>query len=233
LQPDNLQARMLFVRALRRQELNAEAVDAADLWARQDFAPPYLLTNTAQAYSALGRKPDAAAMLARAADTGSRQAGPIPPAQPLAALAIGYGDAPNLAGSAVPYIRGLIAAGDGLRAQAVADRLRLANPGAADAWLLSGDARMMLDNKLGALDMYGRAAMIRFNLPTLLRIDQAMRALGHHADANALVARFLKQNPGNPQALKLLSDGRTALGDRDGAARIEAVLHARTLRNPS
>lgn len=233
LQPDNLQARMLFVRALRRQELNAEAVDAADRWARQDFAPPYLLTNTAQAYSALGRKPDAAAMLARAADTGSRQAGPIPPAQPLAALAIGYGDAPNLAGSAVPYIRGLIVAGDGVRAQAVADRLRLANPGAADAWLLSGDARMMVDNKLGALDMYGRAAMIRFNLPTLLRIDQAMRALGRHADANALVARFLKQNPGNPQALKLLSDGRTALGDRDGAARIEAVLHARTLRNPS
>ena len=81
--------------------------------------------------------------------------------------------------------------------------------------------------------MYGRAAMIRFNLPTLLRIDHAMRALGRPADANAMVARYLRQNPGNPPALKLLAYGRKALGDDDGAARIEAVLQARALRNPS
>lgn len=233
MQPDNLQARMLFVRALRQQGLNAEAVEAAGLWAKAGFAPPYLLESTGQALLATGRKAEGAAMLTRAKVAGDRAAQPIPPAQPLGALAISYADAPNFAGNTVPYIRGLIGAGEGQRAKAVADRLRLANPGAVDAWLLSGDTRMALGDKLGALDMYGRAAMIRFNLPTLLRIDHAMRALGRPADANAIVARFLRQNPGNPQALKLLAYGRKALGDLDGAARIEAVLQARALRNPS
>ncbi|WP_197274625.1 tetratricopeptide repeat protein [Novosphingobium sp. AAP83] len=233
MQPDNLQARMLFVRALSRQGLNAEAVEAAGLWVKQGFAPPYLLASTGQAYLAIGRKVEGAAMLARADDLGERPAQPIPPAQSLGALAISYADAPNFAGNAVPYLRGLISAGEGPRAKSVADRLRLANPGAVDAWLLSADTRMALGDRLGALDMYGRAAMIRFNLPTLLRIDHAMRALGRPADANAMVARYLRQNPGNPQALKLLAYGRTAVSDDVGAARIEAVLQARALRNPS
>ncbi|MFM6831347.1 MAG: hypothetical protein ACKOVA_13590, partial [Novosphingobium sp.] len=116
---------------------------------------------------------------------------------------------------------------------AVADRLRLANPGAADAWLLSGDARLASGDSLGALDSYGRAALIRFNLPTLLRIDDTMRMLGRPADANAMVARYLRQNPGSPQALKLLAFGRQTLGDAQGAERIEAVLRARGFRNPS
>ncbi|MBA4355558.1 MAG: hypothetical protein C0409_12800 [Novosphingobium sp.] len=60
-----------------------------------------------------------------------------------------------------------------------------------------------------------------------------MRALGRPDDANAMVARYLRQNPGSPQALKLLSFGREAVGNRDGAERIEAVLRARGLRNPS
>lgn len=233
LQPDNVQARLLFVRALRRQNLNREAIDAAGLWPKQDFAPPYLLANVGHAYSAMGNKQEAAALLARADDPGEQPAQPIPNAQPLSALAMRYADAPNFAGNAVPYIRGLIGAGEGARAKEVADRLRLANPGAVDAWLLSGDTRMVMGDKLGALDMYGRAALMRFNLPTMLRIDYAMRALGHQADANAMVARFLRQNPGNPQALKLLSFGREAVGDRDGAAQIEVLLRARVLRNPS
>ena len=233
LQPDNLQARMLFVRALRRQELNTEALDAAGSWAKQDFASPYLLTMTGQAYSTKAKKQEASTILARASKMGVHTAEPIPPTQPLAALALNYSDAPNFAASAVPYIRGLIGAGDGQRAKSVADRLRLANPGAAEAWLLSGDSRIALGDRMGALDMYGRAALIRFNLPTMLRIDHTMRALGRPADANAMVARYLRQNPGNPQALKLLSFGRDAVGDREGAARIEAVLQARALRNPS
>ncbi len=232
MQPDNLQARMLFVRALKRQALNAEAVEAAGLWVKEGVAPPYLLAITGQAYAATGKKQEGAALLAHSAELGERAAQPIPPAQPLATLATNYSDAPNFAGNAVPYIRGLMAAGEGEHARSVADRLRQANPGAVDAWLLSGDSRLAVGDKLGALDMYGRAALIRFNWPTLQRIDHTMRALGRPADANAMVARYLRQNPGNPQALKLLSFGREAVGDRDGAARIEAVLQARTLRNP-
>lgn len=232
MQPDNLQARMLLVRALRRERLDAQAVEAAGLWATQDFAPPYLLLLTGQAKIATVRKAEGVELLARAEEIGENPPEGILPGQPLGALAITHADAPNFAPAVVPYVRALIDAGDDGTAMAVADRLRLANPGAAEAWLLSGDVRLMMGRTLAALDMYGRAALIRFNLPTLQRIDHALRALDRQAEANAMVARYLVQNPGQPQALKLLAAGREAVGDAQGAERIEAVLAARGLRNP-
>jgi hypothetical protein len=51
------------------------------------------------------------------------------PDQPLGALSLRYQDAPNFAGVAVPYVRGLLAARRGDQARVVADRLRDANPG--------------------------------------------------------------------------------------------------------
>jgi tetratricopeptide (TPR) repeat protein len=233
IQPDNLQARMLMVRALERQALHAQAADMADAWARQAFAPPYLLALAGDAHAGLGQRAEAAAFRQRAQAAGGRNAVPIAPGQPLAVLALAYGDAPNFAANAVPYIRGLIAAGQTGQAVAVADRLRLANPGAAEAWLLAGDARLMAGDRLGALDQYGRAALIRFNLPTLLRIDNVLRLVGKGGEANSVVARYLRQNPGNPQGLKLLASGRAAMGDAEGARRIESVLAARALRNPT
>ena len=233
MQPDNLQARMMLVRALRTQRLDAQAVQAAGVWAELELAPPYLLQLAGQAYQGLGKKAEAANLFARAAEDGQRPSEFLPTGQPLGVWAIGYRDAPNLAGNAVPYIRGLIEAGENAQAIAVADRLKLANPGAAEAWLLAGDARLIANDALGALDQYGRAALIRFNLPTLLRIDHALRLTDRDAEANAVAARYLRQNPGSPQALKLLSNGRAALGDNAGAERIEAVLMARGLRNTS
>lgn len=232
MQPDNLQARTLLVRALKRQRLDVEAITAAEPWASQDFASPYLLQVTGDAYVSTGRKREGAALLSRAQKIGERAVAPIPPGQPLGTLALAYSDAPNVAVNAVPYIRALIAAGDDAQAIAVADRLQRANPGAADAWLLLGDTRLWAQDKLGALDSYGRAASIRFNLATLLRIDDAMRSLGRTGEANAMVARYLRQNPGNPQALKLLAFGRLAAGDKIGADRIETILQTRGLRNP-
>lgn len=232
MQPDNLQARMLLVRALQRQNLNAEAIEAAGLWPGQVGAPPYLLAVTGHAMTNAGRKTEGAKLLARSAQTGESGPEGIATGQPLGALALNYADAPNFAGSAVPYIRGLIDEGDYQGAVAAADRLRLANPGAAEAWLLSGDARLMADDTVAALDNYGRAALIRFNLPTLLRIDHALRALGRSQQANEMVARFLRQNPGSPRALKLLAFGRNAIGDQAGAERLEGLLRSRGLRNP-
>ncbi|MBF9150102.1 tetratricopeptide repeat protein [Novosphingobium jiangmenense] len=233
VQPDNLQARMLMVRALERQGLHQQASEIAAGWARQSFAPPYLLALAADAEAGLGRKGTAASFRERAKVVGQRAAMPIGAGQPLPVLALAYGDAPNFAANAVPYIRGLIESGNTAQAVGVADRLRLANPGAAEAWLLAGDARLMSGDRAGALDQYGRAALIRFNLPTLQRIDHVMRLLGKPAEANGMVARYLRQNPASPQALKLLSAGRAALGDGAGAGRIESVLAERGLRNPS
>ncbi|HQS97983.1 MAG TPA: tetratricopeptide repeat protein [Novosphingobium sp.] len=231
MQPDNMQARMMLVRTLRSRGLNAQAVQAAGIWANLQSAPPYLLQLTGEAYLAQGNKREAATLFARADDDGQRPSEFLSAGQPLGVLAINYGDGPNLAGNAVPYIRGLIEAGEDRQAIAVADRLKLANPGAAEAWLLAGDARLIANDAMGALDQYGRAALIRFNLPTLQRIDHALRLLGRDAEANAVAARYLYQNPGSPQALKLLSNGRAAVNDISGAERIEVVLMARGLRN--
>lgn len=233
VQPDNLQARMLLVRALERQALHQQASEIAAAWARQDFAPPYLLALAANAQAGLGDKLAAATLRQRSTAAGQRSALVISADQPLPVLALAYGDAPNFAANAVPYIRGLIASGNAGQAVVVADRLRLANPGAAEAWLLAGDTRLMAGDRLGALDQYGRAALIRFNLPTLQRIDYALRALGKPVEANGVLARYLRQNPGSPQALKLLSAGRAALGDTVGQAAIEGFLQQRALRNPS
>lgn len=232
MQPDNLQVRMLLVRSLQRQNLNSEAIEVAGFWPRQIGAPPYLLAVTGHALAKTGRKAEGARLLAQSTQMGEYGPEGIATGQPLGALALNYSDAPNFAGNAVPYIRGLIGAGDDQRAIAVADRLRLANPGAAEAWLLSGDARLMAGDKVGALDNYGRAALIRFNLPTLVRIDHVLRALGRSRQANEMVARFLRQNPANPQAMKLLAFGRDAMDDHAGAERLEAVLRSRGFRNP-
>lgn len=231
MQPDNLQARTLLARALQSRGLDAQAVQAAGAWARLETAQPYLLQVTGMAHRALGQKAEADALFDRAAEEGQAPAGALPTGQPSGVLARNYADAPNLAPNAVPYIRSLAEAGEHGQAIAVADRLKLANPGAADAWLLAGDARLLAGDEMGALDQYGRAALIRFNLPTLQRIDHAMRLLGRHAEANAVVARFLRQNPNSAQALKLLSEGRAALGDIGGVEAIEAVLESRGLRN--
>lgn len=233
MQPDNFQARVLLVRALRARRLDVQAMQAAEAWVDLDAAPPYLLQLAAQANRALGRTAQADDMSASAARSGQYPPWPLPAGQPAGVLAIDYGEAPGQASAAVPYIRALIAEGDERQAIAVADRLRMANPGTAEAWLVAGDARLMAGEVLGALDIYGRSALIRFSLPALQRIDHALRLMDRDAQANAVVARYLRQNPRSPQALKLLSDGRAAVGDDDGAARIEDFLKARGLRNSS
>ncbi|SMC30775.1 tetratricopeptide repeat protein [Novosphingobium sp. B1] len=233
MQPDNMQARMLLARALVRQRLSAEAVEVLQDWAPRDFAPRYMVQTMGMALAQLGRKQDATRYFERVRSDPTEITGVLPAGQAVGVLALSYAERPNIAATTVPYLRGLLDTGDAGRAVAVAQQLQRANPGTAEAWLLFGDARLLDGDHLGALDAYGRAALIRFNWPTLRRLDQAMRLAGRPAEANALVARYLMQNPGNPQALKLLAAGRVEAGNEKGATAIETVLVERGLRNPS
>jgi len=233
MQPDNMQARMLLARAMVRQRLDAEAVEVLQDWAPRDLAPRYMVQTMGTALVRLGRKQDAKPYFARAQFDPTEISGVLPAGQAVGVLALNYAERPNVAQTTVPYLRGLLDNGDAERAVAVAQQLQSANPGTAEAWLLVGDARLFAGQHVAALDAYGRAALIRFNLPTLRRLDQAMRLVGKPAEANALLARYLMQNPGSPQALKLLAAGRAEAGDVKGATAIEAVLVERGLRNPS
>jgi tetratricopeptide (TPR) repeat protein len=165
-----------------------------------------------------------------AADEAGGGRGPfvsIPPDQPLGALSLRYQDAPNFAGVAVPYVRGLLAARQGDQARVVADRLRDANPGASQAWLVAGDVRMLGGDPRGAGAQYEQAATIRFGEPVLRRLDAALRASGQPRTADTVTARYLDANPQSLSAMRLLLAAWREEGRMAEAAAMERALRAR------
>ena len=205
VQPDNLQARDLLARALDRMDDPREVVTRFDGDAHQLYATPYLLDIVGRAWLRLGNPKRARELLARAALHGTRPGLPLRTEQPLPVLAARYADGPRFAFNAVPYVRALLAAGRKEEAQDVADRLSDANPGAAEAWLASGDVEMARGKAAAALEDFGNAAAIRFNEPVLRRMDAALRALGQRERADGMTSRYLARNPSSIVAMKLLA----------------------------
>ncbi|WP_084390725.1 tetratricopeptide repeat protein [Novosphingobium capsulatum] len=228
LQPANLQAQQLLARAIAREGDLRQVAWRWDSVARQPFATPYLQATVARAWQGLRqpqRAKDLATVAARMGNT--RPFTAIPPDLPLGALALRYQDGPNFADVAVPYVRGLLAARQFDQARAIADRLRAANPGAAEAWLLAGDARMITNDARGALASYDAAAAIRFNEPVLRRMDAALRAAGRAKDADAMTARYLAQNPESLLAMRLLVVAWAGEGRQTEAQAMARALAAR------
>jgi tetratricopeptide (TPR) repeat protein len=228
MQPDNIQAQTLLARALARQGEHLHLLQAFDKVARQGWASPYLLQIVGQSWKAAGTAARGKPYLERAAALKAMPFAPIAPDLPLGALALRYDEAPNFASNAVPYVRGLLTAGQGAQALSVAVRLRDANPGASEAHLLSGDVRMVMGDARGALADYGAAAAIRFTEPVLRRLDATLRAVDRAGDADAMTARYLAQNPNSLTAMLLLSASDAKAG-RPGSFRIPEVLRDRGL----
>lgn len=227
MQPDNLMAQQLLARIIAREGDLRQVAARWDGVARQPFAPPYLQTVVARAWQKLGQAERARELNDLAQARGGRLFTAIPPDLPLGALALRYQDGPNFAAVAVPYVRGLLAARQFDQARTVADRLRAANPGASDAWLLAGDARMMAGDSRGALESYDAAAAIRFNEPVLRRMDAALRAVGRARDADAMTARYLAQNPASLVAMRLLAAAWAQEGREAEATAMAQALKAR------
>lgn len=227
LQPENTQARQLLARALDRMGDARQVVARFDADAQGSDASPYMLDIVGRSWSRLGQPARARALLARAVVQGSRPPQPLRTDAPLPVLAQRYADAPRFAANAVPYARALLAAGRKDEAEDVADTLRDANPGASEAWLLSGDVLMMQGRKADALEDYQSAAAIRFNEPVLRRMDAALRALGRRQDANGMTSRYLAQNPSSLAAMKLLAAGWRDGGSADARAALARALEAR------
>lgn len=227
MQPNNPQVRLLLARALDRQGDLRQIVQRFDGDARSPAAPPYLLDIVGHAWTRLGQRKLGAAYLARAQEPVRPGAMPIAADRPLGALALRYQEGPNFSVNAVPYVRGLLAAGQGDEAQAVADRLRSANPGAAEANLLSGDVRMVRGRAADALAEYQNGASIRFNEPVLRRMDAALRAVGRNADADGMTSRYLAQNPSSITAMKLLAAAWNGTTRKAETAALAAALAAR------
>jgi tetratricopeptide (TPR) repeat protein len=227
MQPDNLAARQMLARALARQGSDRQIADRFDADASQPYASPYMLRIVGRAWQRLGEKARGAVYLARAARLADNGAAPLPSAAAASVLAVRYGEAPNLAQTAVPYIRALLHDGRVAEAQGAADRLRDANPGAAEAHLLAGDVRAVGGDAAGALADYQNGAAIRFNEPVLSRMDAALRALGRTREADAMTSRYLAQNPASVLAMKLLAAGWRKGPRTDATTMLERALAAR------
>lgn len=194
-QPDNTMVRMLLGRALLANgEANEVIARLGPLAGRPD-ASPYLLTLVGRAYERLGRRMDAASYLDRAAS-------PIPAV--LVALPAGAGSRPPGVASEVPALRQMLAQGRGGEALAFAARLGARYPGSADVALLVGDTALLAGDPSGALDSYGRVAMIRRPFALVARMVAAERARGRGEAAYGLLADYLARNPRSGPAAAML-----------------------------
>jgi len=224
LQPDNLHARQLLARVLLRQGQARQVVERFDAAAQTPGASPYLMQVVGQAWHMLGDQARADALFALARNPPAGSASPLTTDVPLGVAALRYAEAPSTAVAAVPYVRALVGAGRRDEAQAAADRLKAANPGFAEAHLLAGDLRVLRGEPAGALKDFERAAAIRFNEPVLTRMDAALRALGKPLEADALIGRYLAQNPMSLTAMKrLYASWRKAARGKAAAAMAQAL----------
>ncbi len=227
MQPDNLQARQMLLRALARQGSDPLITARFDGDAAQPWAAPYTLRLVGASWRRMGNKARAEDLLERAEHPAAHGPVPLPTDFETSVLATAYADAPNQAQTAVPYIRALLKEGRTDEAQAAADRLRDANPGAAEAHLLAGDVSILRGDTAGALDDYQNGAAIRFNEPVLRRMDAALRALGRTDEADAMTSRYLAQNPQSLVAMKLLAASWAGGLQRDAFVAVSRALAAR------
>lgn len=209
LQPDNFTAlRLLGAARFAAGDMRGVVRALSPLVARGD-ADSYALTLAGRALERLGERERAAGYLGRAALAAGDAGGP---------LGTGEGDVAALEAAArsggaaaeAALIRAYLASGRRGDALARARRLRDANPGAAAAHLLYGDALGAAGEFGAAAAAYASAANIHFSEPAALRLVEALGRAGQPAEAMRTLALFREQNPRNVSAARL--DARLSLG---------------------
>lgn len=191
MQPANGPARLLLARAA------AVAGDRAQLFAAASddvAAAPYLLTLQARSQADAGRYDLAAPLLTRAALV-AHGPSPIGERQDAGILAADWAETPGRIGAGVPYVRKLVASGNLGLAGDIAERLRAANPGSADAQAIAGDVRLLLHDPAGALERYRIAARVRVTSDLALRMALAFDDLGQAGAGDEVVEAHLAASP--------------------------------------
>lgn len=220
-QPMNLVGRRMLGAALLRSGDARGALDVLRPLALRPDADSYTLGLVGRAFEALGERDWAARFLDRAARPALVDPKPFESDNGVATLANAVSAAPGDPKVAVAYIRGLVQAGDAAGAYAQARAIAAVSPGAPEAQLLAGDVLASVGRYDAALADYRRAADLRFDAPTLLRLAEASDRSGQRAvGANAL-ALYLSQNPQSVVARRALAN--LQLGVRDWQAAIDTL----------
>lgn len=198
--PDDQRARELLVRAITMgsQYHYATLRFAGDI--AEGKASPYILTQIARAYEALGDRQRAGVLLDRAA-------------RPPAAALVVLGD--------VGPIGKLLEQGQTGPAEAAAEAVRRSNPGSYDAQVLAGDVQLALGHADEAQARYALAAQIRMPANLFERRFTAFAMSGDLRGGRELVEGYLRQNPTSRPTLRAAA--QLALGSGD-LGRARAIL---------
>lgn len=217
-QPYNVTARKLLAYALLRTDSARNAIDTLRPVVERADADSYALTLVARGYERIGDRAAAARYLDRAAAPlpGGTQA--FSADDSVSVLAADADQRPGDPAAIVPFVRGLADRGDKAGALAKAQQVAASNPGAPATQLLVGDL-LMLDSRFAeAATAYRRAADLRFDQGTALRLIEAFDKAGRRAEAANALALYLSQNPADLAALRLSAEWQLAAGDYDAAA---------------
>ena len=223
-QPMNLAARRLLGAALLRSGDAQGALDTLRPVALRADADSYTLTLVARAFEAQGQRDWAARFLDRAARPSVPRAAPFGQDDDTGVLANAVAGAPSDPAAAVDYVRGLVENGRFAEAMRLSERVARSSSGAPPAQLLLGDVLAASGNFAAAAPAYTRAADLRFDEPTLLRLVEAWVQTNKRGQAADALALYLAQNPGSVVARRLLANLQLVSGDFNGAVRtLEAL----------
>lgn len=221
IQPMNIPALRLLAAALLRAGDPRGALETLRPVVQRADADAYSLTLVGRAWEAVGDRSAAAAFLDRAASGRRASDGLFATDEPIGALTAGAAAAPTDPTYALGVIRGLASSGNLAGAIAKARTLAAAAPGAPAAQLALGDTLAAKGDWAGAATAYARAADLRFDEPTALRLIDALGRAGRARDASAALALYLAQNPQSMTGERLRGHWRVAAGE--GEAAIETL----------
>lgn len=216
-QPFNLTVRRLLGAALLRSNDVAGALDVLRPMALRGDADSYTLTLVARAFEMRGQRDWAAKFLNRAADPLRPSPPPFGSDQNLDDLAANVDSDPGDPLAELDLIRGYIEQHQLDTALAHAQALVRASPGSPDAQLILGDVLWASNRLPDATAAYSRAANLRFDEPTMLRLVDAYGRTGQPDAARHALALFLSQNPQDIAARRLAAHWQIAAQDWDAA----------------
>ncbi|MEP2736688.1 MAG: tetratricopeptide repeat protein [Erythrobacter sp.] len=206
-QPENKRLQVLLARALSLGGNDRELVHRYGDIALRPSASPYLMAVVGRSYEQLGDRKAAAFFLDRAAQP--RRSNLIAmqgsEARALAARRAGASGDDTLS-----LVRELIVNGQTGQALERSEQFWNRFAGSADASSLAGDAQLVRRNAQAALQRYETSAKVRRPWHLARRMIMTYRAIGQGAKAEALVADYLRGDPGNVEATSLMA---TALAD--------------------
>jgi cellulose synthase operon protein C len=219
-QRTNLTAQRLLGAAMWRAGDTRGTIETLRRIADRSDADSYTLSVIGRAYEAQGNRGQAATYLDRAAQPGRGETMPFEMAGDLIRLAKANTGGTDNADTAVPIINKLVLEGRTVEALAIAQKLRVQNPGAPAAYVLVGDALMAQNRVREATLAYRDAASIRFSEPIAMRYVEGLIRSGDTTSALRVLDLFLSQNPRSVPGLLLAANHFMETGRWDEAIEI-------------